>query len=199
MLRYRFIIVAALAFLVLNSIVLAADITYGKWHMARVNEGVLFANRSDMNELSSRGIEFLQPAPAPCEIDSNNCWVMAMTSPKLPVYKQPYALFVREYGYTFIESTREGGTEHLRWGWKMTVENKSKNDVLAHASCMLNDKNDFLLTGYSNRDVVGTIIWKGEKATLQDDTVWSFSKNTKPYPPGRVSSIRCYLLLKHIE
>jgi hypothetical protein len=131
-------------------------------------------------------------------IESDDCWVVPGSLPKAPEY-QPYALFIHEYGYTFIEITREDNAEHLRWGWKMSVENKSKNDVVAHAFCTLRDKNDFVLATYNDRYAVGTIIWKGQKAILKDDAIWSFDRRTRPYPPTRVRSIKCTLLLKHAK
>jgi hypothetical protein len=197
-LLYLFIILITLAFLGFNNIVLAADITYGNWHMIKVNKGEFFPTTSDMRQLSSQGIVFPESARPACAAGSNNCWGMAAPLPKSPEY-QPYALFVREYGYTFMESTRDGNTEHLRWGWKMVVENKSKNDVIARAHCELRDKNNFVLTTYDDGDAMGEFVWKGQKTTLQEETVWSYSRHTKPYPPGRVSTIHCYLLLRHIE
>jgi hypothetical protein len=199
MLRHMSIMVVTLIFLSFSDVILAADTAYGKWHMVKVNQGRIFPSSADIDELSRGGNTFPEAARWPSRTGKNYGWASPGPLPKSQEY-QPYALLVREYGYTFIEATKDGSTEHLKWGWKMLVENKSKNDVATRVYCTLRDKDDFLLTTYDDDDdVTGTIIWKGGKATLQDETIWSFNRNTKPYPPGRVRFIRCQLLLKHVE
>jgi hypothetical protein len=175
----------------------AADLLYGQWHITKVNKGRCFLSPSDEKELSSRGISFLQSIRFPYG------WTRPSPLPNTPEL-QSYVIWEHEYGYVLIETTREGNTEHLKWGWRMVVENKTKKDVLAHARCSLYDKNKFLLAEYANEyanedEAVGTIAWKGNKVTLQDESVWSFNANTKPYPPSRIASIECTLLLKPME
>lgn len=162
----------------------------------KADQQYVFPTSDDVVEASARGIVFPIDAPWPCPVGSKICWSLPVTL-SAPEYK-PYSFFVYEYGYTFIEITKRVDIDDIKWGWKLIVENRSKHDARAYAYCNLFDKDGFLLTS-NNTDWPGSLIFSGEKTTIQGEEIWPVNRNTKPYHPTRVVKIECTLLLNHSD
>lgn len=188
--------------LVLSGTSYSTDINYGKWNMQKVEKQYVLFTAEEKQEVEAQGLVVPFDAPESCprpigRVSNDPCVPWFLASPLSgPKYK-PYSFLVHDYGYTFIETIKEKDYDTVHWGWKLTVSNQSKHPALAYAHCSLSDKNDFFLTGNKADDKYGSLVYPGEKVTIQSDEEWIVNRNTKPYPPKRVSKMECYLLLRH--
>ncbi len=104
---------------------------------------------------------------------------------------KPYSVFVIESGYSFLQVTKELGKDKLydevEWGWKITIENRSKYDIYAKVNYALLDKEGFILTKTNEASKNEVLIKSGTTETIQRVANWQVYSNSKPYTAKRVA------------
>ncbi len=120
----------------------------------------------------------------------------------------PYAITVVDHSFAFLEVSpspnKNSSFDDVEWGWKVTLENKSKYDeIYAYGGYALFDKDGFLLvkTGmdWDNWDdeEYGVLIKAGSRVVIKGSDHWRVNRASKPYSPTRVASGDYRLFLRH--
>lgn len=177
------------------------NIELGKWKMETENHKFVIFTEKDAHTLG-------EPGPAPFPAGNKQGWSRVKDIGESPENIQPklnpYSVTVIESGYTILQSTRHntksGSYDDIEWGWKVTLENKSKRGIYAYGGYSLFDDSGFILNATGNdwdNNESGVFIKAGEKGIVQGRGLWRVDAATKPYPPSRVSRGDYKLFLRH--
>lgn len=191
----------------------------GKWHVEKENHKFMFLKDKEKQFKVTLKHSELRPSFLSAQ-DSNSYPVLEsntlffeiksiMEEPKpLNSKFQSYSVLVTESGYLFLQVTKKIGADKnfdkIEWGWKIILENKSKDNIYALGDYALLNKEGFILTrtdgdskkmNYEKKE--GFLIKAGSKGIIKGTDSWIVNSESSPYTPERVAKGEYALYLRH--